>query len=190
MPPKARQGGRRAAARAKAQAALAARRRKNAKRGCELHSSNLRGRKESKEQNSWDTLKVWWAPVLTRGKLHVEIMDPDFQGETQEGARSLVAKVRAAVNVQFQGGAQQLDTLWTDHVKGFYSPNNGVMTMGYKAAPREHHFKKALGENASVQLNLGICKNSCYMRLLSHGFEYAWLGQSRRRRGRSHQKTT
>ena len=57
----------------------------------------------------------------------------------------------AAVNLRFQGGVQQPDTLWTDRGKSFYSPNNGVMTVGYKEALREHHFKAALGENASVQ---------------------------------------
>ena len=103
-----------------------------------------------------------------RGRLHVEIMDADFPGETQEGVRSLVAKVRAAVNVRFQGGVQQPDTLWTDHGKGFYSPNSGVMTLGYKEALREHHFKAALGENASVQPgNL--------QELMLHEIAVAWL---------------
>ena len=119
--------------------------------GAELHSANLRGSKESEKQNSWDTVKIWWAPVLTRGKLHIEVMEADFPGENPDGARILVGKVRAAVNVRFQGGVAQPDTLWTDRGKGFYSPNNGLITDAYKAALREHHFKAALGLDASVQ---------------------------------------
>ena len=46
----------------------------------------------------------------------------------------------------FQGGEQQPDTLWTDRGKGFYSPHNGVIAVGYKDALREHHFKAALGD--------------------------------------------
>lgn len=119
--------------------------------GCELHSPNLRGAKESEKQNSWDTVKIWWAPVLTRGKLHVEIMDAGFPGENQDGATILVGKVRAAVNKRFQGGVTQPDILWTDRGKGFYSPNNGVITGKYKSALNENHFKAALGDNGSVQ---------------------------------------
>ena len=43
--------------------------------------------------------------MLTRGKLHVELLGDNFPGETQEGAAMLVARVRAALNVRFQGPA-------------------------------------------------------------------------------------
>ena len=51
------------------------------------------------------TIKVWWAPVLMRGKLHVEVFDDNYPGETEDGAEVLVAKVRAAVSRRFQGDA-------------------------------------------------------------------------------------
>ena len=49
------------------------------------------------------------------------------------------------------GGVAQPDTIWTDRGKGFYCPNNGVITAMYKAALHENHFKAALGDNGSVQ---------------------------------------
>ena len=119
--------------------------------GCEMHSSNLRGKKESEKQQSWDTIRIWWAPILTRGKLHIEVFDATFAGECEAGATALVAKVRAAVNVRFQGGATQPDTLWTDRGKGFYFTGNGHITGAYKQALRDHSFKAALGDDASVQ---------------------------------------
>jgi len=39
-----------------------------------------------------DTERVYWAPMLMQGKLHVEILPPGFPGETQEGAAILVQK--------------------------------------------------------------------------------------------------
>ncbi len=66
-------------------------------RGSQKYSPNLRVSRTSLNQNSWDTLRVWWAPVLARGKLHVELLSEDFPGETPEGAAELVEKVRKAV---------------------------------------------------------------------------------------------
>ena len=49
-------------------------------------SKNLRGNPAKTKQKSWDSIKVWWAPVLTRGKLHIEMLGEGFPGETSEGA--------------------------------------------------------------------------------------------------------
>ena len=80
--------------------------------GCELHSQNLRGSKECLKQKSWDSIRVYWMPILTRGKLHVEVFDADFPGEETSGAKVLVEKVRAAVNIRFQGNTSKPDTLF------------------------------------------------------------------------------
>ena len=49
-------------------------------------SKNLRGNTAKTKQKSWDSIKVWWAPILTRGKLHIEMLGEGFPGETSEGA--------------------------------------------------------------------------------------------------------
>jgi hypothetical protein len=49
-------------------------------------SRNLRGNTAKTKQKSWDSIKVWWAPILTRGKLHVEMLGDDFPGEKAGGA--------------------------------------------------------------------------------------------------------
>ena len=86
-----------------------------------------------------------WAPILTRGKLHVELLDVNFPGETQDGASSLVSKARAVVNIRFQGGGSKPDTVWTDRGKGFYSPSTGWITAGYKQALKDHHLESGDG---------------------------------------------
>ena len=53
--------------------------------GSQEQSENLRGKQEALKQNSWDSLRVWWFPMLARGKLHVEVLPEDFPGETEKG---------------------------------------------------------------------------------------------------------
>ena len=62
-----------------------------------------------------------------------------------------MSKVRAAINVRFQGGASKPDMVWTDRGKGFYSLCNGAITAAYKQALRAHHLKPAMGDDASLQ---------------------------------------
>ena len=85
--------------------------------GCELHSQNLKRKAEALKQKSWDTMKVWWAPILCRGKLHVELLDAEFPGEVPEGAAQLVQKVRAAVNIRFQQEATKPNMLLVDRAE-------------------------------------------------------------------------
>ena len=120
-------------------------------KGCEMHSANLRGKPEELKQNSWGTIKVWWAPVLMRGKLHVVVFDSNYPGETPEGAEALVAGVRGAVNKRFQGGATKPDTLMVDRGRGFYNTATGNVTKKYQAALRDHGFNNMMGDNASAQ---------------------------------------
>ena len=58
-----------------------------------LASRNLKGNVSTLKQNSWDTSRVYWAPVLVRGKLHVEALPEGFPGDTPEGAVTLVEKL-------------------------------------------------------------------------------------------------
>ena len=109
------------------------------------HSKSLKGDSKALKQKSFDSIKVWWAPVLTRGKLHVEILGEGFAGEKPEGAAVLVAKVRSAVNVRFPGDDQP-DTIMVDRGVGFWSPNGGMITREFKTAVQESGFKTFYGD--------------------------------------------
>ena len=86
-----------------------------------------------------------------RGKLHVEIFDSSYPGETEEGAARLVAKVRSAVNKRFQGDAAKPDFLMVDRGRGFYNIATGKITAKYKSALEEHGLTNMMGDNAAKQ---------------------------------------
>ena len=109
------------------------------------------GNPMSLHQTSWDTMRIWWFPLLCRGKLHVDCFDSSFPGETPQGAVYLVDKVRSAVNVRFQNAASKPDTLYTDRGRGFYMTNSGDITAEYKGALAQNGFKATMGDNAVMQ---------------------------------------
>ena len=120
-------------------------------KGSEHCSRNLGGKQEVLKQQSWNTMRLWWFPMLCRGKLHVDIFDADFPGETAAGAERLVEKVRAAVNIRFQTANSKPDVVFTDRGRGFYVPNSGDITPEYKRALAQHHLRPIMGDNARRQ---------------------------------------
>ena len=119
-------------------------------KGAKAYSRNLRADASVLKQNSWDTVRVWWAPILMRGKLHVEMLGTEFPGESPEGAAILAAKVRSAINVRFHGDDKP-GIVCTDRGRGFYVPKTGKITAVYAGALREHDLRAFMGENASRQ---------------------------------------
>ncbi|CAK0801209.1 unnamed protein product [Prorocentrum cordatum] len=107
-------------------------------------SQNLRGPKHHLKLNSSDTARAWWAPVLTRGKLHIEPLPGDFPGETPLGAEIMAAKVRSALNVRFPGGGRQPRALFTDRGNGFYNAGSGAITEEYRGALRRHNLREVM----------------------------------------------
>ena len=121
-----------------------------------------------------DTERVYWAPMLMQGKLHVEILPPGFPGQTQEGAAILVQKVRAALNIRFQGVTHPPKVLAVDRGNGFYVQTSGDITHGYKAALQACGLKNFMGENCGLQPGqLGD--------VLLHETAVAWIRRRERR---------
>ena len=113
-------------------------------------SQNRRLPPSAAKVNSSDTVRVWFVPILTRGKLHIEPLSASFAGETEAGAAEMVARVRAALNIRFQGSTPPT-LLFSDRGNGFYDSGSGAITAGYKNALREHGLKAFFGDDASVQ---------------------------------------
>ena len=131
------------------------------------NNRNLPGKKETIKQNSWGTLRVYYAPVLARGKLHTVLLGDDFPGETPAGAAKLVAKVRASLNIRFKG-SDQPDVVFTDRGQGFYALKNAKITDEYAAALCENGLTAFMGADASQQP--GDLKD-----LMLHETAVAWL---------------
>ena len=88
--------------------------------------------------------------MLMRGKLHIELLGEGFPGEKPAGAAILVSKVRAAVNLRFQG-ADKPSVVFVDRGQGFYNNNGGKITKQFKMALQDNHLKAFNGEDASKQ---------------------------------------
>ena len=118
--------------------------------GCQQDDKNLRGDKRSIKMNSWDTVRVWWAPVLARGKLHVILLPENFVGDHPDGAWPLVAKVRAALNLRFPA-ASGPRVLFVDRGSGFFNAGTGAITHEFKTALQDHQLTAFMGGNAALQ---------------------------------------
>ena len=118
--------------------------------GAKHYSRNLRADPSVLKQNSWDTIRIWWAPILTRGKLHVEVLGRDFLGECPEGAATLVTKVRSALNVRFRGDDKP-NVIFTDRGRGFYATKSGKITREYSEALRQNGLQAFMSLDASRQ---------------------------------------
>ena len=104
----------------------------------------------------YSTMRIWWFPVLCKGKLHVDCFDSDFPGEKPDGASILVERVRSAVNVRFQNVDSKPNIVFTDRGRGFYEPSNGKIQPEYRQALRDNSFTAILGDNAAEQLSKAI----------------------------------
>ena len=62
----------------------------------------------------------------------------------------MVARVRAALNIRFQGCTPP-KLLFSDRGNGFYQSGSGVITAGYREALRTHGLKAFFGDDASLQ---------------------------------------
>jgi hypothetical protein len=117
--------------------------------GCQEYSRNLRGKKECLKQNSSDTLKVWWMPVLMRGKFHVEFF-ADFPGECPEGAEMAAERLGPILNIRFPNETKP-KIVMTDKGRGFYHGFTSKMTDEYKAGLQSVGLRAFMGEDAGRQ---------------------------------------
>lgn len=138
--------------------------------GSELATVNLRGRAEVLKQKSWNTQKVWWAPVLARGKLHVVLFDDAFPGENADGAKILVHKVAAAVQARFPAASTKPHVVFVDRGKGFFLPSTGRIVPAFKAALDDAGLEAFWGDSAAVQ-------PGHLQELMLHETAVAWLRQ-------------
>ena len=119
-------------------------------KGSKKVAKDMKGDKARLKQKSFDSVKVWWAPILSRGKLHVEFLGEEFPGEKPAGAAVLVEKVRKAINIRFPS-TDQPDTIFVDRGIGFWSNPGGNITPAFKTAVSECEFKTFYGDDGWKQ---------------------------------------
>ena len=118
--------------------------------GSETKSYNLRGKKEQLKLSGSECQRVFWMPILARGKLHLEVLGSSFPGDHPSGMSTFVHKLRAAVQSRFRNEDSQPGIVFVDRGGGFYS-GNGKITSEFDAALRENQFTAFHGRDASIQ---------------------------------------
>ena len=110
-------------------------------------SVNMRGSKKDLVLAGKECTRVYWMPVLARGKLHLELLGSGFAGDHVSGMPDFVRKLRSSINARFR--ADQPCIVFVDLGGGFYQGGN--ITHEFKQALREHKLKAFHGDDASVQ---------------------------------------
>ena len=114
-------------------------------------SYNLRGDKgHLKIKQGKESKRVYWMPVLARGKLHVELLGSTFQGDKVEGMPEFVEKLKKAVSLRFPVSANQPRIVFVDRGEGFYR-SNGKITDAFASALRKNRLKTFHGKDAECQ---------------------------------------
>ena len=131
-------------------------------------SRNLRGRQEVLKQKGWGTERVWWVPILAKGKLHVEVLGVDFPGEEPAGASMFVDAVQRGLAVRFQAGTPKPSLLFVDRGRGFWCTKTGRVTAELADALQGTGLSMFWGEDASVQP--GYCAD-----VVLHETAVAWI---------------
>ena len=86
---------------------------------------NLRGKKEDLVLAGMECTRVFWMPVLARGKLHLELLGSDFAGDHVSGMSTFVRKLKTSLNTRFR--RDQPATVFVDLGGGFYQ--GGIITL-------------------------------------------------------------
>ena len=125
------------------------------------------GSQEVLKQKGWNTERVWWVPVLAKGKLHVEMLGEDFPGEEPAGAPALVTAVRYGLKKRFQGDAGP-SVLFLDRSRAFFNTFTGRVTPELADALERTTLSLFWGEDAHEQP--GACAD-----VLLHETAVAWI---------------
>ena len=118
---------------------------------CREYSRNLKGDKTPIKQNSGGTYRIWWMPVLARGKLHIEVFNAEFPGENGAGAAFAAEKLRPILNVRFGWQPSKPKIVFTDKSKCFYHGTTGKIRDGWKDAIKKAGLKTFFGDDATEQ---------------------------------------
>ena len=132
------------------------------------------------QQKGWNSERVWCPPILARGKLHAEVLAPDFPGEEPAGAPAFLAAVRKGVAVRFQ--AQSKPTaLFLDRGRAFFN------TVTAKTTPELALTLEGTGLEILWRVmpacSLAIAQTSGCMGQLSRGSATSSPAQPRKRQG-------
>ena len=137
-------------------------------KGCREFSRNLRGSQEVLKQKGWSSERIWWVPILAKGKLHVEVLGEDFPGEEPAGAAMFAVAVKRGLCKRFRTGIPKPSVLFLDRGRGFFNTTTGRVTPELAAALGPNELELFWGDDAHEQP--GYCAD-----VLLHETAVAWI---------------
>ena len=114
------------------------------------YSRNLKGPGYAKKQRSWGDCKFHWILVLTRGRIHVEVLPEEWQPDAI-GMASFVALLPGILQKMLPRQRSKPRQIYTDRGAGMYVPKTGQACSAYAEAVRKAKLKLYNGEDASRQ---------------------------------------
>jgi hypothetical protein len=111
---------------------------------------NQRAPPYAEKQAGWGDKRVWWFVIVTRGKVHFEVM-PDMWQQNGEGMAYLVDKLPAILRKMLGRQARLPRVMFTDRGPGFYHASSGRIVDQYHQALTRCKFRPFAGEDASWQ---------------------------------------
>jgi hypothetical protein len=114
-----------------------------------LYSPNLSAPPTALKQKGWTGKKVNWFIVLTRGRIHVEVMPEDWALDGP-GLAAFVERLEGALRHMLGPTARLPRTLFTDRGTGMYS-SAGRIVNAYAKAVQDCGFRVYWGYDASQQ---------------------------------------
>ena len=114
------------------------------------YSRNLRSSPYADKQKQFGDRKVWWFVVLTRGRVHFEVMGHEWR-QTAAGMATFVDKLEGIVEGMIEDGDALPRVVVSDRGPGFYQSSTGHITSVYAAALKGAGFRPFAGSDASGQ---------------------------------------
>lgn len=113
-------------------------------------SRNMRASPYAGKQAHRGDAKLWFYVVLTRGKVHVEVMPENFK-QDGEGQAQFVHRLPGILNTMLGRNAEKPDIAFTDRGTGFYHSTTGTIDPWYKAALNDVSLTPWAGDFAKWQ---------------------------------------
>ena len=114
------------------------------------YSRNGRSSPYGGKQKQFGDVKLWWFVVLCRGRVHIEVMGPDWQ-QTGVGMAELVDRLPTALRTMLGDGEALPRVIASDRGPGFYQSSTGHICKAYAEALSNHSFRPFATEDASHQ---------------------------------------
>ena len=115
-----------------------------------LYARNMRASPYGGKQKQFGDRKVWWFVVLSRGRVHIEVMGDGWEQNSQ-GMSQFVDRVPSVLRIMCGAGETMPHVIASDRGPGFYQSSTGHICKDYAEALKKHHLRPFATEDASHQ---------------------------------------